>query len=132
VAVVTQTTPGSARLHFVVTDADTAIALGSGDLPVLATPRLIAWCEAACVACLDLVGDQTSVGTRVEVEHVGAVVVGAPVEVSATIAYEDGRLTRFDVMAETAADVDVAPVRLMHGSMTRVAVDRQRFMARLM
>jgi hypothetical protein len=36
------------------------------------------------------------------------------------------------VMAETAADVDVAPVRLMHGSMTRVAVDRQRFMARLM
>ncbi|WP_433454941.1 hypothetical protein ACQPXS_43195 [Streptomyces sp. CA-142005] len=32
-----------------VTDADTAVRVGSGDVPVLATPRLIAWMEAATV-----------------------------------------------------------------------------------
>ena len=122
--------PGSAVLHFVVADEDTAIALGSGDLPVLATPRLIAWCEAACMAALSLSQERTSVGTRVEVEHVGASIVGSRVDVSATIAFEDGRLIRFDVMAETSAEVDAVPVRLMHGSMTRVLVDRQRFMAK--
>jgi predicted thioesterase len=36
-------------VRFEVTDADTATALGSGDVPVLATPRLIAWMEAATV-----------------------------------------------------------------------------------
>ena len=128
---VSETSPESAGLQFVVVDDDTAIALGSGDLPVLATPRLVAWCEAACVAGLDLTDTQTSVGTRVEVEHVGACVVGARVSVSATISYQDGRLIRFDVMAETASGDEVAPVRLMQGSMTRVVVDRQRFMAKL-
>jgi predicted thioesterase len=62
---------------------------------------------------------------------VGACVVGARVSVSATISYQDGRLIRFDVMAETASGDEVAPVRLMQGSMTRVVVDRQRFMAKL-
>ena len=128
---VSETSTDSTSRQFIVTDDDTAVALGSGDLPVLATPRLIAWCEAACVAALDVMDTQTSVGTRVEVEHVGACVVGARVSVSATISYQDGRLIRFDVMAETAPENDSAPVRLMQGSMTRVVIDRRRFMAKL-
>ena len=50
---------------------DTATALGSGDVAVLATPRLLAWLEAATVAAAaDVVGPgETSVGTRVELEH---------------------------------------------------------------
>ena len=39
-----------ATLRFTVTDADTAAAVGSGSLPVLGTPRLLAWCEAATCA----------------------------------------------------------------------------------
>jgi fluoroacetyl-CoA thioesterase len=54
-----------------VTDADTAAALGSGDVPVLATPRLIAWMEAATVraAAAFLVKGQTTVGTAIRIEH---------------------------------------------------------------
>ena len=56
----------SARQTFTVADDDTAAALGSGDLPVLGTPRLLAWCEATTCAALaeELTGAETSVGTR--------------------------------------------------------------------
>ena len=62
-----------ASLRFTVTDADTAAAVGSGSLPVLGTPRLLAWCEAATCAAIDptLPEGSTSVGTRVELEHPG-------------------------------------------------------------
>jgi fluoroacetyl-CoA thioesterase len=48
-----------------VTDADTAAAVGSGDVPVLATPRLIAWMEAATVQSVArfLGTGQTTVGS---------------------------------------------------------------------
>lgn len=122
---------GTATLTFLVGEGDTAISLGSGDLPVLATPRLIAWCEAACCAALQLDPGRTSVGTRVEVEHVGAVPVGSSVTATATASYHDGRLIRFDVVAEGSHNPDGDDIRLLHGTMTRVIVDRQRFMARL-
>jgi predicted thioesterase len=38
-------------VRYEVSQADTAITLGSGDVPVLATPRLIAWMEAATLSC---------------------------------------------------------------------------------
>ena len=61
----------SATLAFTVTEDDTAAALGSGSLPVLATPRLLAWCEAATCAALEptLPEGSTSVGTRISLEH---------------------------------------------------------------
>ena len=120
-------------LHATVTrtvgDADTAVALGSGDLPVLGTPRLLAWAEEATCAALvaDLPDGRTSVGTRVQLEHVGASPVGAEVRVTATVAYVDGRLVRFEVVAEHTADAKVVG----HGQVTRVVVDRDRFLSRL-
>lgn len=59
---------------FVVGDDDTALALGSGALPVLATPRLLAWMEAATCAALEpVIGEgRTSVGTRVDLQHSAA------------------------------------------------------------
>jgi len=69
-----------------VTDTDTAAALGSGDVPVLATPRLIAWMEAATVraAAAFLGTGQTTVGTAIRIEHRRATPVGGSVEITAT------------------------------------------------
>jgi fluoroacetyl-CoA thioesterase len=115
-------------LHFTVTDADTAIAVGSGSLPVLGTPRLLAWCEAATCEeiAAALAPGETSVGTRVQLEHLAASPVGAEVEVSATTAYVDGRLHRFTVAARHVADGKVVG----SGEVTRVVVDAERFLAR--
>jgi len=111
-----------------VTPDDTAHALGSGDLEVLATPRLLAWCEQATVRALAgrLADAESTVGTRVELVHQRATAVGADVTVRADLVHVDGRLLRFDVVAE-AADGSV----LGHGQVTRVVVDRARFLARL-
>ena len=124
----TDPAPQTATLSFTVTDADTAAAVGSGDLPVLGTPRLLAWAEAAtCAAVADELDEQrTSVGTRVALEHRLPTAVGGEVRVTATVTHRDGRLVRFEVVA---IDADEAVVG--HGEITRVVVERERFMARL-
>lgn len=116
----------TATVTHVVGDDDTAAALGSGDLPVLATPRLLAWLEEATCAALDLEPGRTSVGTRVEVEHVAASAIGETVTSTADVTYEDGRLLRFRVAAHDAHGTIVA-----HGEVRRVVVDRERFLSRL-
>ncbi len=118
-----------ASLTFVVGEDDTALAVGSGSLPVLGTPRLLAWLEAATCACVaPVVPDgSTSVGTRVQVEHLAASPVGAQVEVSASSVYADGRLHRFTVSARDTRSGKV----LAAGEVTRVVVDAERFLSRL-
>ncbi|NYJ02127.1 putative thioesterase [Nocardioides thalensis] len=122
----------TAILRFTVSDDDTALALGSGSLPVLATPRLLAWCEAATCAAIedDLGPGQTSVGTRVELQHLAASAVGQEVEVSARVVHADGRLRRFSVAVRNV--VDGEPGKLAgSGEVTRVVVDAERFLSRL-
>jgi fluoroacetyl-CoA thioesterase len=118
------------RLTFVVTDDDTAQALGSGDVPVLSTPRLLAWCEAACVDVIgDLGPDATSVGTRVDLEHQRATPIGATAIVSARLVGRDGRRHTFDVSVEH--DLGEGPVSVAHATITRVVVRREAFLARI-
>jgi len=119
----------TAALTFTVGEADTAEALGSGSLPVLATPRLLAWCEAATCAAIEpaLPAGGTSVGTRVSLEHQGASPVGAEVEVTASATYVDGRLHRFTVAARHTVDGTLVGT----GEVTRVVVDAERFLSRL-
>lgn len=116
----------TASVTHTVTDHDTASALGSGDLEVLATPRVLAWCEAATCAALDLSPAQTSVGTRVDLEHLAASPIGAVVTATATVVHEDGRLFRFQVVAQ-----DADGTLLATGEVRRVVVDRERFLARI-
>jgi len=118
-----------ATLTYTVTEADTAIAVGSGSLPVLGTPRLLAWCEAATCAAIEaaLPEGGTSVGTRVSLEHLAASPVGAELEVAASTAYVDGRLHRFTVSARHVQDGRVVGA----GEITRVVVDAERFMSRV-
>ncbi|WP_345519569.1 thioesterase family protein [Nocardioides conyzicola] len=117
-----------ATLTFTVADDDTAIAVGSGSLPVLGTPRLLAWCEAATCAAIDptLPAGSTSVGTRVELEHLAASKVGQEVEVTASATYVDGRLHRFTVAARNIGGKVVGT-----GEITRLVVDGERFLGRL-
>ncbi|MEY9874764.1 fluoroacetyl-CoA thioesterase [Streptacidiphilus sp. MAP12-33] len=110
-----------------VTETDTAIALGSGDVPVLATPRLVAWLEAATVrAAAPFVGPgATTVGTAVRITHLRATPVGGWVSVSAEVSGgSEGRRLTFHVRAVDGADRIVAS-----GEVDRAVVDRERFLA---
>ena len=121
--------PGlSARVELTVTDADTAQALGSGDVPVLGTPRVLALAEAATVAATarTLPGGITTVGVRAEVEHRAPTPVGHHVTALATLAKVDGRKLIFDVVVRDGETL-VAEVRV-----ERMLLDRQRFIAKAM
>lgn len=120
------TRPTLVDMHFTVTESDTAIALGSGDVPVLATPRLIAWLEAATVreAAPRLADGQTSVGTAIRVRHLRATPVGGTIEVAAAVSAMEGRHLTFHVAAHDGHGDSVAD-----GEIERVVVDRQRFLA---
>lgn len=114
-------------MRFEVTDADTAASMGSGDVPVLATPRLIAWLEAATVqaAAPFTKQGQTTVGTSVRVEHRRATPVGGAVEVTAEPPEADGRRLTFEVRA-----VDDTGQLVATGEIDRAIVDREKFLGR--
>lgn len=118
----------SAELSRRVRPEDTAAALGSGSVPVLATPRLLAWAEAATVAALDgaLGAGETSVGVRVALEHTAPSAVGAVVAVRAEVTAVDGPRLTFDVQARSADGSSLG-----NGSIERVVVDEERYTARL-
>ena len=110
-----------------VTDDDTAAAVGSGDVPMLATPRLIAWLEAATVrAAAPCIGvGQTTVGTAVRIEHRRATPVGGSVDVVAEVQHHVGRRLTFAVQAVDGSGTVVAA-----GEIHRVVVDRDRFLGK--
>ena len=113
-----------------VSEADTAEALGSGDLPVLGTPRLLALAEAACVAAVapHLEAGQTTVGTEVSLEHKRPSRIGASLEVEAELTEIDGRRLAFMFIAYGPGDGDDAVIGA--GRAERVIVDAERFLAR--
>lgn len=112
---------GTATL--VVTEADTAAALGSGDVEVLGTPRVVALCEEATVAAVreTMADDRTTVGTRVELDHLRPTRVGATVTATATLRAVEGRRLMFDVTATEDGQV------VATGRVARAVVDRSRF-----
>jgi predicted thioesterase len=110
----------------VVGDQDTAVALGSGDVDVLATPRLISLCEEATVqAVAGTLGEgRTSVGVRVQFDHLAPVRVGSEVTAEAVLEKVEGRRLVFTVSATDAAGLVGA------GRVTRVVVDIEGFLAK--
>lgn len=120
----------SARVSLEVADGDTASALGSGDVAVLGTPRLIALCEEATCRVLDslLDADQTSVATAVLFDHLAPVGVGASVIAEATLEKVAGRRLQFRVAAHLASTPSAS--LLAAGRVTRVVVERASFLAK--
>jgi fluoroacetyl-CoA thioesterase len=114
-----------------VTEADTAQALGSGQMPVLGTPRLLALAEAACVAAVapHLAEGQTTVGVAVSLEHRRASPVGASLEVEAELTGVEGRRLSFNFIAYGPFDGDESVVGA--GTVERMLVDTERFLAKL-
>ncbi|HEX5540461.1 MAG TPA: hotdog domain-containing protein [Micromonospora sp.] len=117
--------PGlTARVELTVTDADTAQALGSGDVPVLGTPRVLALAEAASVAAttVRMPSGMTTVGLRVELDHRAPTPVGRTVVASAQLAKVDGRRLLFEIIVNDGSAI------VAEGRVERMLVERQRFL----
>ena len=111
--------PGlQAAFRHTVTEADTAAAIGSGEVPMLATPRVLTLAERATVAAVAgaLQAGATTVGTRVELDHL------ADLAVEAVLERVDGRRLEFAVRLRNG-DRPVAS-----GLITRVVVDTAAFL----
>ncbi len=115
---------GDAKL--VVGEEETARALGSGAVDVLGSPRLIALCEEATVNAIgDAVPDgSTTVGMRVQFDHLQPTPVGAEVVAEAVLEKIDGRRLKFTVSAHDSGGLIAA------GKITRVMVDIEQFMGK--
>lgn len=117
--------PGlTARFESEVCEADTALALGSGDVPVLGTPCVVRLCEQAAVAAIDgrLDDGTTSVGMRVQLDHLAPTTVGNAVTTEATLEKVEGRRLTFTVSVRDARSLVAA------GKVTRVLVNREQFL----
>lgn len=114
----------SAAVDLLVTDADTALAMRSGAVPVLATPRILALVEEAAMQAIDghLDTGASSVGMRVQLEHIAPTAVGRTVRAEANLEKVEGRKLLFRVSARDDHGLVAA------GKVTRVVVDVDRFM----
>ncbi|MGI8533042.1 MAG: thioesterase family protein [Geodermatophilaceae bacterium] len=117
-----------ARRVFEVVELDTARALGSGSVPVLGTPRLLAWMEEVTVAALGpaLRDSDTSVGSAVELAHLRPSAVGARVSIQASVASVEGAQVVLDVQATHGDGTTIG-----RGRITRTVVDREAFLDRV-
>jgi fluoroacetyl-CoA thioesterase len=114
----------SAAVELVVTEADTAIAMRSGSVPVLGTPRIVALCEeASCLAFGPKLGEgETTVGLRVELTHLAPTKVGSKVRAEATLEKTEGRRLTFTLSVSDDCGLVAA------GKLTRVVVDVATFL----
>jgi predicted thioesterase len=112
------------KADLTVSDADTARAMRSGDVAVLATPRLVALAEEAAVAAVagELGIGETTVGSNIQLDHVAPTPVGGHVVAEATLAGCQGRRLEFTFRIHDDRGLVAA------GRHTRAVVDRERFL----
>lgn len=120
--------PGlSATIELKVSSDDTAIAFRSGSVPVLATPRVVALVEQAAVAAVEehLDDGMTTVGVRVQLEHISPTPIDGTVSAEANLERVEGRRLIFHVSARDERGLVAA------GKVTRVLVNIERFMEKV-
>ena len=120
--------PGlSATATLLVTDSDTSTAFGSGDVEVLATPRVVALAEEAAVRAVrdSLATGTTTVGYRVQLDHLAPTAVGHKVVAVATVEKVNGRRIVFTVSVNDERGLVAV------GRVTRVVVDLERFLEKV-
>ena len=113
--------------ELIVNDALTAIQMGSGDMPVLATPAMMALMEnAAMLAVADELPEGcTTVGGHIESSHLKPSKIGDKVTATAEVTKVDGKKIQFKVSASSG------DILLGEGTHLRFVVDRERFIAKL-
>ena len=119
--------PGlSASVTLLVEEADTAGYIGSGDVPVLATPRVVALAEQATMEAVadQLAEGQTTVGYEVQLAHLSPTPIGGKVTAEVTLENVEGRRLSFRLSVTDARGLVAA------GRVTRVIVVRDRFIER--
>lgn len=114
-------------LEVTLQEGHSAITVGSGDLPVLGTPAMIALMENASVQLLapHLEDDTSTVGIKLEVNHTRATAIGKKVYVSATLKEIDGRKLTFALKAEDEKG------EIGNGVLERFVIYREKFMSKL-
>ena len=119
--------PGMAReVSEAVCDKNTAAAMGSGTLPVYATPAMVALMEraAAELAEQQLPEGWTSVGIGMQLAHTAATPCGMQVKARAEVTAVDGRKISYRLTACDAAG------EIGHGTHERFAVTSEKFLAK--
>lgn len=104
-----------------------AMNVGSGDLPVLATPMMMALMENAAMLAVapHLPEGSTTVGGHIESSHLRPTPLGGVVRATATQTKEEGRKLTFHIIAEDENGV------VGEGEHLRFVVDKERFLAKL-
>ena len=110
-----------------VTDDVTAVKMGSGDMPVLATPAMMALMENAAMKAVakELPEGCTTVGGHIESSHLRPTKVGDKVTATAEVTKVDGKKITFKVAAYSGDTL------LGEGTHLRFVVDKERFMSKL-
>ena len=119
--------PGlTSKATLVVAEADTALSMGSGDVPVLSTPRIVALAEQAACAAVSGVIDPatTTVGSKIQLTHLTPSPLGDEVTAEAVLEFVEGRKLIFRVTVSDARGLVAA------GRIHRVVVVRERFLER--
>ena len=111
----------------IVSPANTATAMGSGDMDVFATPSMVALMENAAMLCVadKLPEGSATVGVEISTSHIKASKLGAAITASATLVEVDGRRLTFEVKAWDA-DGNIGK-----GKHVRYIVDREKFLSKL-
>lgn len=120
----------SHKSTLVVSKQHTALALGSGDMPVWATPSMLALMEnAAMLAVQEQLEDgQTTVGAHIESSHLRPSPLGAAVYATAELTATEGRKLHFRVAAyQHTPEGDLL---LGEGTHLRFIVNREKFLNR--
>ncbi len=97
----------NAEIEITVSETDTAAHLGSGLVPVFATPALVALMENAAVHAIEgkLPKEQTNVGGQIDVSHLAATPVGMKVRTHAELIEVTGRKLTFQIRAWDEVDL---------------------------
>lgn len=112
--------------EFIVTDKDTAIHFGSGQVTVLATPKMISWMEGVALNTVlpFLPKGYDTVGTSVNVSHMAATPVGMKVRVVAELKEVNGKMLTFKVKAYDEMD------KIGEGTHGRAVIELKKFIDR--